>query len=293
MRMERVDLKAEVMLNGKYYSLSGFNCSRYSDELVLYSPAFGQHTRTNQWGYEVVIKDGQVIKTQSGNSVIPKDGFVLSAHGMYKSLLTGLKVGDRVEINLELTPDWLKEGVVEAIGAGPRLVENGIIRITGEEEKFLPDILNGRAPRTALGITPTGNLLMVVVDGRSEYSIGLTLQELAETMIALGASQAMNLDGGKSSTLVIRDRVFNSPPTGEIVVHNGLVLIYKKRFHSNIDGTFFMGYFLPGFDLNLLIFLNKADYLSTFLQEQRPSSVPFYHGDSHGVWMKGYCKRSQ
>ncbi len=224
MRMEQVDFEADVTIDGICHYLSGYNRSRYSDQLILYSSAYGQRTGTNLWGYEVVIKDGEVINTQLGNSEIPEDSFVLSGHGIFKTLLKGLKVGDKVMINLKLTPDWIEEDIVQAIGGGPKLVENGIIRITGEEEKFLPDILTGRAPRTALGITPKGHLLMVVVDGRSQFSIGMTLQELAELMISMGASQAMNLDGGKSSTLVIRDKVFNSPPNGEIFVHNGLIV---------------------------------------------------------------------
>lgn len=224
MLMDRVSFKAEVIIKGENYELSGFNRSRYSDELVLYSSTYGLTTGTNQWGIEAVIKNGQVTAINRGNSVIPADGWVLSAHGIYKPLLEKLKVGDKVEINLKLSPDWLKEGIVEAIGGGPRLVEDGIVKISGKEEKFLPDILKGRAPRTAIGITPENNLLMVVVDGRSEYSIGMTLRELAELMISIGASQAMNLDGGKSSTMVIRGRVFNLPSSGEIPVHNSLII---------------------------------------------------------------------
>ena len=73
------------------------------------------------------------------------------------------------------------------------------------EERFQNDILNSRAPRTALGIRADGSLLLVTVNGRNPgISVGMTLEELAELMIELGAVDAMNLDGGGSTTMVIR-----------------------------------------------------------------------------------------
>lgn len=225
MHIDRVSMQGEVIINNfARFQLSGFNRTRYGDELILYSPAFGKTTKTNLWGIEVVINDGRVVEVSEGNSLIPESGFVLSAHGAAKSILADLEVGDWVLVDLKLTPDWLEKGIVEAIGGGPGLVFNGIKLITGKAERFQPDVVLGRAPRTALGVTPDNRLLMVVVEGRSKYSIGMTLDELADQMIGLGASQAMNLDGGSSSTLVIKDKVFSSAANGEKAVHNGLVL---------------------------------------------------------------------
>lgn len=225
MRMDRVSLKAEAWINWDKYVMTSYNRPRMSDELILYSPAFGKSTGTNQWGAEVVVVDNRVVAVNKGNSYIPSNGWVISAHGKYLSLLADVKVGDPLLLNLELTPDWLAEGVTQAIGGGPRLVADGFIAISAEEEKFQPDIAFGRAPRTAIGITPDNHLLMVVVDGRSKDSMGMTLEELANLMLSLGATQAMNLDGGGSSTLVIRNLVYNSPSGGkERLVHNGLIL---------------------------------------------------------------------
>lgn len=225
MRIDQVSLKIEAWIDWDKYILTGYNRPRMSDELILYSPAYGKSTGTNQWGAEVVVVDNQVVAVNKGDSHIPFNGWVISAHGKYRWLLEGVKVGDPLLLNLELTPDWLTDGVTQAIGGGPRLVTDGFVTVSVEEEKFQPDIALGRAPRTAIGITPDNHLLMVVVDGRSKDSIGMTLEELANLMISLGATQAMNLDGGGSSTLVIRNLIYNSPSGGkERLVHNGLIL---------------------------------------------------------------------
>ena len=114
-----------------------------------------------------------------------------------------------------LVPDWRTLGVVHAIGGGPRLVKDGKVHITSGEERFKADVAVGRAPRTAAGVPSDGKLLLVAVTGRQAYhSIGVTLEELANLMIELGAKDAMNLDGGGSSTLVVRDYVMNTPSDG-------------------------------------------------------------------------------
>ncbi|MDK2931606.1 MAG: hypothetical protein PWR07_1737 [Bacillota bacterium] len=114
-----------------------------------------------------------------------------------------------------LVPDWRALGVVHAIGGGPRLVKDGKVHITSGEERFKADVAVGRAPRTAAGVTFDGKLLLVAVTGRQAYhSIGVTLEELANLMIELGAKDAMNLDGGGSSTMVVRDYVMNTPSDG-------------------------------------------------------------------------------
>ena len=68
-------------------------------------------------------------------------------------------------------------------------------------------------PRTAIGEIDAGHYLLVVTDGRTSQSAGLSLQELAEVMQSLGAKVAYNLDGGGSSTMVFQGRVVNQPTT--------------------------------------------------------------------------------
>lgn len=227
MRMEPVSLKSDVGINGQIYPVSGFNRVRGTDELVLYNHYYAKTTGTNEWGKELVIENDRVIAIHTNNSPIPAKGYVLSGHGKtYMALFNGVKVGDTVKVNVKLSPDWIGEGVIQGLGGGPRLVKDGRVMVTGEAERFQADILNGRAPRTALGIKANNRLLMVAIDGRSADSVGMSLQEMADLMILLGAEQAMNLDGGKSTTFVLRDQIFNNPSKGEeIPVHNVLLLM--------------------------------------------------------------------
>lgn len=96
-----------------------------------------------------------------------------------------------------------------ALGAGPILVHTGQIRMATELEGFN---LEQTAPRTAIGKSRDGHVLVVVVDGRqSDWSEGVTLPELAELFRARDAMEALNLDGGGSSTLVVKNQIVNRP----------------------------------------------------------------------------------
>lgn len=130
-----------------------------------------------------------------------------------------------------LVPNWLEQGVIYAVGGGPRLVKGGRINVTSIEERFKADIACGRAPRTAVGVTHDGKLLLVSVTGRQAYhSVGVTLEELAGIMIELGAKDAMNFDGGGSSTMVVRDFIMNTPSDGkERKVADAILVFASER----------------------------------------------------------------
>lgn len=227
--MERVGLEGHVFwADGSLLApISGINRARQEDNLIIYTPQFGATTGTNIYGFEATVRDGTVISLQTGNSPIPSDGLVLSGHGINKLALSYLQIGDQLSIEFELSPPWHRQGISQIIGGGPRLVRDGQLVLEGENEYFRADVLVGRAPRTALGITEDGHLLLVTVNGRRpNISVGMTLQELGRLLIELGAVQAMNLDGGGSTTMVIHDLVLNLPSGGEErPVSNAIVII--------------------------------------------------------------------
>jgi exopolysaccharide biosynthesis protein len=101
--------------------------------------------------------------------------------------------------------------MVEAVSAGPSLVSAGTMRVTVNEEVFFGSAIPEVHPRSAIGLTSDGEILMLVVDGRQSVSRGVDLTELAGIMIDLGAIEAMNLDGGGSSTLVVDGIRLNRP----------------------------------------------------------------------------------
>jgi len=156
------------------------------------------------------------IRHDVTNGVIPEDGFVIAVHHQFSgaAAYAALAVGDRVAVEIGLDAAW--EDVRFAIGGGDILVENGVVceNIMGEEHAKINN------PRTAIGYTAEGELKLFAVDGRSTSSLGMKMDALAQTMVALGCVGAINLDGGGSTTVVLRAEdgrlsVENIPAGGE------------------------------------------------------------------------------
>jgi Phosphodiester glycosidase len=125
----------------------------------------------------------------------------------------------------------------EVLGGRPQLMNGGIpVYDTTLADAFR----NSRHPRTAIGVNADRTRLwLVVIDGRQDYSDGMTLEELRELFSLLGADRALNLDGGGSSTMVIGGRVVNHPSdlTGERAVVNGLGLMRDPSLCRAVDST--------------------------------------------------------
>jgi hypothetical protein len=106
-----------------------------------------------------------------------------------------------------------------AIGGGPVLVQNGKIKITNEEElKFTGKAINDKHPRTCMGYTSDGYLIVMVIQGRFPgIADGATLEQEAKLLIELGCVEALNLDGGGSSCMLIngKETIKPSDKTGE------------------------------------------------------------------------------
>ena len=208
--------------------VSGVNAERGENGLIIYNRAYGRTTGTNPYGLEYVIREGRVAEINTNDSAIPSDGYVVSVHGssMDAFAAAGTRVGDPTMLREETGAMW--DRAVQIVGAGPRLVENGRVHVTAGEEEFPGDIRYGRAPRSAVGVTAGGKIVFAVVDGRQEHSHGLTLTEFAELLVKFGVQNAINLDGGGSSALYVKNEVVNAPSDGtERAV--GSALILQKR----------------------------------------------------------------
>ena len=143
-----------------------------------------------------VIRNGVVYRDSAGDG----DVLCIYADGSFAI------VDPRTVTAQELA----EQGVWQAFSFGPALVEDGSIAISVGDEV-------GRAmasnPRTAIGVIEPGHYVLVVSDGRTSESQGLSLYELAELMQSLGVRTAYNLDGGGSSTMVFQNTVVNNPTT--------------------------------------------------------------------------------
>jgi len=219
--------------------VTSLNEKREDGKVVVYTPEFGESTRTDSEGVEVAVSGGKVTEVGTSNVAIPSDGIVIAAHGHRPAALAELSEGDRVTFDRGVTPPWNLCDV--AIGGGPRLLKDGQPEVNAREERFDRTFSGQRAPRTAFGVTADGRMIFMTVDGRHPPdNCGATLLEAARIMQLLGCQQAMNLDGGGSSTMVVRGRVVNTPSDGdarEREVSTGLLILPADQGLRNTDAA--------------------------------------------------------
>ena len=199
--------------NGIRYKITGINQSRGTNDSIIYTSAWGKRTETNSQGIELVIAKSRIKNINLSNSEIPPNGYVLSLSGpKVETLLQNVNVGDKIKTQFKTVTYNTSPGrIVHLVSGGPRLLKNGRIYVSKHEERFRPDVAKRRAARTAVGITKTGKLLLVTVKRPqkakgSGASSGATLEELSNLMLTLGAVEAVNLDGGGSTTMIVRGR---------------------------------------------------------------------------------------
>jgi len=223
--------------DGTIRMIDRVNQGRTDQEFVLYTPRFGEATPDNVAGTDVVLAGVALplaptgthqavvreVRPATGGLPIAPDTVVLNAPS--GSMLDALKPGDPLPLTFSITPGW--ENVREAVGGREFIVRDGQEYISPR-----PSIANQLHPRTALGITAAGDLVMATVDGRQAgYSTGVDLEELAQLMLARGAVQALNMDGGGSTTMAVREpgdpdvSVVNRPSDGsERAVANSIIV---------------------------------------------------------------------
>lgn len=155
----------------------------------------GDYYGAQERGY--VLRNGVLYRASAQSGT---DALVIGADGNFRIITEGKTSADTL----------VREGAWQVLTFGPALVKDGQVTVSSSDEV-------GRAmtsnPRTAIGQISEGHYLLVVSDGRTKESTGLSLRQLAELMQSLGAQVAYNLDGGGSSTMVFQGRVVNSPTT--------------------------------------------------------------------------------
>ncbi|WP_344736863.1 phosphodiester glycosidase family protein [Microbacterium awajiense] len=152
----------------------------------------------------IVIRNGVVYRDEPA-----REGLVFYADGR-------VEVYDETDTS---AAELLADGAWNTLSFGPAIVEDGVV-VDGIDDvevdtNFGNHSIQGDQPRTAVGVIDENHLVFVVVDGRQQgYSVGVTLTELADILVDLGATTAYNLDGGGSSTMYYDGEVVNSPSNG-------------------------------------------------------------------------------
>ncbi|MBA3474554.1 MAG: phosphodiester glycosidase family protein [Rubrobacter sp.] len=216
-----------------------FTCTDKS-ELIQFTPVFGATTEPGEGAEATLDSSGRVIELREGRGgPIPPDGSVLSGTGEGADWLRAhAKPGATVRVSTKVSTGGgatLARGT-GVVNGGPRLVRKGATDITAYAEGFVypenPEFYYRfgvrRNPRTLAGVTPNGNLLLVAVDGRRpDYSVGTSFVESARIMKALGAEEAVNLDGGGSTAVTVGPALVNRPSdaTGERPIGDAITIL--------------------------------------------------------------------
>ena len=217
-----------------------FTCTDES-ELILFTSTFGNNTEPGPGVEAVLDSSGRVTELRDmRGGTIPENGSVLSGTGEAADWLRAhAQPGQEIDVSTKITADGAPTSLAPGTGVvngGPRLLSNGEPDITAFREGFVwpedPEFYYRfgvrRNPRTLAGVTPEGKLLLVAVDGRQPgYSVGTSFEESARVMRALCAEEALNLDGGGSTTMTIGEELVTHPsdPTGERPVGDAIVLL--------------------------------------------------------------------
>ncbi len=228
--IEIFNYSGKVIIDTNVNPINGTNKTRGTDQLILYNYYFGSSTNTNIYGTEISVQPidtwyvNDTVRTivtnkviGQGNMVIPQGQVVLSGHGTSKAFLDNfVQIGDTIKILNTLIPGIPK--IKEMVGGSERIIQNGINLNRWPE----------RHPRTAVGFNQdTSKIYLVTVDGRQSISAGMTLGELGDFFLQIGTTDAINLDGGGSTTMIVRGEIVNSPSDGggERTVANALLLV--------------------------------------------------------------------
>lgn len=207
-----------VASDGTTIPLGGVNVDRGADAAVLYTPAWGGSTPAGA-EHEFVLRAAgpagtlgitpvEIVATRAGSGGIPVDGAVLSATGSAGAALRGLtsRVGNGVSRAAQLRLETALDAVA-SLGAHPVLLRDG--------RRVFPAAPDGftrfRNPRTLLGWNLSGEIVMVTVDGRRDDAEGMSLAQAADLLLGLGATDAVNFDGGGGTTFVVAGEVENLP----------------------------------------------------------------------------------
>lgn len=221
--MGRVQMNSSLKVAEKTIKIDNINQPRMlSTHVLAYTSEWGKIAPTSpKYGMQVAIKEGKVLKVSANPLNIPENGYVLVGP---QNVLKAVYGQEKAELNFGITPEW--KNVNHIISGGPYLVKNGETYVDMTAQKL--GSIGGKNPRSAIGYTADGNLIMVAVDGREGSSVGMTLMQLANFMKKAGCINAMNLDGGGSTVMYVNGQVVNNPTfKGGIAISNALVLSKK------------------------------------------------------------------
>ncbi len=215
---------------GQRFSLTHLNSGYVQAGIARYTADWGAaYTTLSDNEIIVPVQNNQVVSQQAiaqagGTVAIPPNGYLLVLRAL-RSAAIAFPPGARLQLESNTTPpDWFRYPHI--IGAGPLLIQNQQIVLDARQESFSPAFASEQAPRSAIAQRADGTLLFVTTYQRLDGS-SLTLLDFAQLLQPLGAVQALNLDGGSSTTLFLGGQIIDRDPRTAARVHNGIGIFLR------------------------------------------------------------------
>lgn len=202
---------------------------------VIYTSEYMANTPGSTSTYfdltEVIVENNVVKEVRYGmpSTPIPQNGYAILACGANSFLLQGaFAVGEKVELNTDISLKY--PNVKTAVGGGTMLIKDG-------QDTTISQSVSGKSQRTAIGVTPDQKILIVTVDGRKAPFIGMDEKDMQAYMKSLGAKDAMMLDGGGSTQMMVDGKIQNYMVASERPIVNGLAIknTAQKGAINNIE----------------------------------------------------------
>ncbi|WP_026731496.1 phosphodiester glycosidase family protein [Fischerella sp. PCC 9605] len=233
--MGRLTLLENLIIpNNQKLPIVSLNSGYVQSGIARYTPAWGAsyHPLTDNEIILVVQKNQVTNQLQGGKAgqvsiPIPQDGYLLALRSNAVNSASVLPIGSSVRIDNSTYPAEFNS-YPHILGAGPLLVLNRQIVLDGKGEKFSDAFIAQKAVRSAICTTATGNLTIAAVHNRVGGA-GPTLAEHARLMQQMGCVNALNLDGGSSTSLYLGGQLLDRFPNTAARVHNGIGIFLQPR----------------------------------------------------------------
>ncbi|WP_261891455.1 phosphodiester glycosidase family protein [Acaryochloris marina] len=230
-QMGRLNLQQVLSTSGgKRLSIVSLDSGYPQKGIARYTPTWGPaYTPILKTEKIITVINNQVVSekvsTSAKSFAIPKNGYLL----VLRSFEVGgaLAPGTQLQIQTATTPASFN-GFPNIVGAGPLLVSNGQVVLNAKAEKFRPPFDTQSAPRSGIGQTADGTILLAAVHNRVGGP-GPTLKEWALIMQRLGSVNALNLDGGSSTSLYLGGQLLDRHPVTAARVQNGIGVFWRPN----------------------------------------------------------------
>ncbi|AZM49316.1 sporulation domain-containing protein [Streptomyces sp. WAC 06738] len=215
------------------------------DEVVAFTGEYGARTPAGDGTEAVLDARGRVVEVRSPRGgPLPAGGTSVQATGAHADELAALaRPGELLRVRHGLHDDRGRPLATTpgtaVVNGGPELVRDGRTHVTPAADgmvqpgnpSFYYGWMHKRNPRTLAGVDAAGRTVLVTADGRATDSLGLSIPESADVARALGLRDAVNLDGGGSTTMAVGGEVINDPSdaAGERPVGDALLILPQRR----------------------------------------------------------------